>query len=178
MKTSLFKSSLVIIAACLTPQAVADVIDSSASGFTLTFKRELAAEPMQAYKALTDGIGNWWLAAHTWYGDSSNMRLTATLNGCLCEVSDQGETEHLRVVKVEPGKLIRLTGGLGPLQAEGLHGVMDWRLATTDDGRTSVITVYYRVGGYSPNDLSKWAPAVDNVLQQQMDSLQSYLLDL
>ncbi|RUO60310.1 SRPBCC family protein [Pseudidiomarina insulisalsae] len=153
----------------------ADVLDSSATGFTLQFERTMKGDRAEVYRAMTAEIGNWWLAAHTWYGVSSNMYILAEPEGCLCERDGNRFTEHLRVVKVEPGELIRFTGGLGPLQGEGVHGVMDWQLLAGEDDQTSTLRLSYRVGGYTPNDLSKWAPAVDNVLQQQMDALQSYL---
>ncbi|WP_258806862.1 hypothetical protein [Pseudidiomarina sp. CB1] len=52
---------------------------------------------------------------------------------------------------------------------------MDWALANSSDLQTATLTVRYRVGGYTGNDLSRWAPAVENVLQQQMMSFQSYM---
>src|SRR3546814_11608851 len=65
------------------------------------------------------------------------------------------------VVFAEPGKLLRLAGGLGPLQGMGLHGVMEWRLAPIEGGTR--VTLFYRAGGYTPADLSKFAPVVDRV---------------
>ncbi|OZB05172.1 MAG: hypothetical protein B7X54_06160 [Idiomarina sp. 34-48-12] len=75
---------------------------------------------------------------------------------------------------VIPNKFVRLLGGLGPLQGEGVTGVMEWRLDNIDDMSTE-LTVFYRVGGYTPNDLSQWAPAVENVLQQQMSAMKVFI---
>ncbi|WP_051986490.1 hypothetical protein [Pseudidiomarina atlantica] len=156
----------------------ADVIDSSVTGFSLAFTRDLPVTTEIAFQRLTTDVQRWWLADHTWYGSSANMFIDAKPNGCLCETDGQRFTEHLRVVKYEPGQAIRFTGGLGPLQGEGVSGVMDWSVAAdAEDPQRSVLTVKYRVGGYTPNDLSQWASAVDNVLQQQMDSLQAYVGD-
>lgn len=175
IKSAGFKFIVALATVTFAASAAAEVTDSRHDGFTINFERRLPVNPAGAYEALTKEVGKWWIASHTWYGDSQNMYLEAKVGGCLCEVAKQGQTEHLQVIKVEPDKLIRFSGGLGPLQAEGLHGVMDWRLQATEDPNQSILKVYYRVGGYSPNDLSRWAPAVDGVLQQQMDSLKAYL---
>lgn len=157
-------------------QSTEDLVqDASADGFTIQFARVIEASPESVYRALTTDLGNWWLAAHTWYGDSSQMSLTAAAGGCFCERSADGrETEHLRVIKVEPNAHIRLQGGLGPLQGEGVSGVMDWRLQETDEN-TTTLTVFYRVGGYTPNDLEKWAAPVGQVLQQQMNAMVQFV---
>ncbi|WP_411360350.1 SRPBCC family protein [Pseudidiomarina salilacus] len=156
----------------------ADVIDSSTAGFSLAFTRGLPVTADIAFQRLTADVHRWWLADHTWYGSSTNMSIDTKPNGCLCETNGEQFTEHLRVVKYEPGQAIRFTGGLGPLQGEGVNGVMDWSITPdSHDPQRSVLTVKYRVGGYTPNDLSQWANAVDNVLQQQMDSFQTYVSD-
>jgi hypothetical protein len=75
---------------------------------------------------------------------------------------------------VDPGHLLRLTGGLGPLQGMGLHGVLEFRLAPGDAGGTRV-TMFYRAGGYTPDDLSKFASVVDNVQALQLGRLAHHL---
>jgi hypothetical protein len=75
---------------------------------------------------------------------------------------------------VDPGKLLRLTGGLGPLQGMGLTGVLEFRLVPTDAGGTT-ITMFYRAGGYTPDDLSKLAPVVDRVQALQIGGLAALL---
>ncbi len=180
MKTHLTKIStaLLFVGASLLPTstAEAEILDSSTQGFTFEFSLPIDGHLKLVFDGLTQDISQWWLADHTWYGRSENMSIQLRPGGCLCEVADEGRfTEHLRVVKVEPYSLIRFTGGLGPLQAEGVDGVMDWSLANSSDEQTTTLTVRYRVGGYTGNDLSRWAPAVENVLQQQMKSFQSYM---
>ncbi|PTB88434.1 hypothetical protein C9927_04170, partial [Pseudidiomarina aestuarii] len=109
----------VFIAAALSVQTVfaaettsSPVVDAAPNGFSLQFEQTISATPEQVYQALTQDIGQWWLAAHTWYGSSAQMTLAATAGGCFCEIAPDGrETEHLRVVKVEPNQLIRLSGG-------------------------------------------------------------------
>jgi hypothetical protein len=79
----------------------------------------------------------------------------------------------MEVVFVDPGSLLRLAGGLGPLQGMGVQGVMEWRLAPIDGGTR--ITLFYRAGGYTPDDLSKFAPVVDQVQALQLGGLVDHL---
>jgi hypothetical protein len=80
----------------------------------------------------------------------------------------------LLVTFVDPGKLLRLTGGLGPLQGMGLSGVLEFRLAPGDSSGT-VITLFYRAGGYTPDDLAAFAAVVDRVQAQQLGGLVDHL---
>jgi hypothetical protein len=69
-----------------------------------------------------------------------------------------------------------MTGGLGPLQGMGLHGALEFRLSPTESGGTTV-TMFYRAGGYTPDDLSAFAPVVDQVQALQLGGLATYLRD-
>lgn len=176
MKIQITGNVLGLLAGLLlvTQPANGEVIDSSQNGFTIEFKREINAPVSDVYGALTDNIGQWWLDAHTWYGSGKNMTLTAEAMGCFCEKFGDSETMHMQVAKVEPNNLIRLLGGLGPLQGEGVTGVMEWRMKVIADNRTE-FSLFYRVGGYTPSDLSQWAGAVDGVLQQQIGAMKSFV---
>jgi hypothetical protein len=77
------------------------------------------------------------------------------------------------VVFVDPPKMLRMTGGLGPLQGMGLTGVMEWRLARESSGTR--ITLWYRAGGYTPDDVGKLAVVVDPVQALQLGGLANYL---
>ncbi len=55
----------------------------------------------------------------------------------------------------------------------GLSGVLEWRLQTTAGGTR--ITLWYRAGGYTPDDLRNLAPTVDRVQALQLGGLASYL---
>jgi hypothetical protein len=52
------------------------------------------------------------------------------------------------VVFVDPGKTLRMRGGLGPLQGLGVAGAMTFTIAATESG--SELTYRYVVGGYGP----------------------------
>ncbi|MCB1634071.1 MAG: SRPBCC family protein [Xanthomonadales bacterium] len=154
--------------------AAAEVLDQTGAGFTLSNTVTVAVSPQQAFDALVDAVDQWWPKDHSWWGQEGRFRIEARAGGCFCERSGQREAQHMRVIFVDPGKLLRLEGGLGPLQGMGLSGVMDWRLAATDDGGTT-ITLWYRAGGYTPEPLGDFVAIVDQVQAQQLGALASHL---
>ena len=79
----------------------------------------------------------------------------------------------MTVTFVDPGKLMRMTGGLGPLQGMGLDGALEWRFVPENGGTR--ITLWYRAGGYTPDDLGKFVPAVDSVQGLQLRGLAGHL---
>jgi len=152
----------------------AAVKDAAPGGFTVENTIRVPVEPMKAWKALVDDVDRWWPKDHSWWGRDSVLSIEPRAGGCFCERKGAQQAQHLLVVFVDPGKLLRLTGGLGPLQGMGLSGVLEFRLAPDDDGGT-VITMYYRAGGYAPDDLSKLAPVVDGVQALQIGGLATLL---
>jgi hypothetical protein len=118
-------------------------------------------------------IGRWWDPAHTYSKDPSNLTLQNSVGGCLCEKVGEGAVEHMRVIQVLPGKLMRLSGGLGPLQQFGVAGSLTWTLESTAKQSTRVTWIYV-VGGYSDPPLSELAAPVDAVLSQQLQRLVRY----
>ena len=61
--------------------------------------------------------------------------------GCFCEAfPDGGGVEHLRVVHVAPDRMLRLSGGLGPLQAFGVAGSLTWKLEEADGANSVEVT--------------------------------------
>jgi hypothetical protein len=156
------------------PGARAEVLDSSAAGFTVRQVQVVPVDAMTAWGGLVDDVHRWWAPDHTWWGDASRLSIQARAGGCFCELHGRRQAQHLSVLMVDPGVLLRMGGGLGPLQGMGLDGTMDIRLAPLEDGGTR-ITLWYRVGGYSPESVSAIAPAVDSVLGLQMQRLADYL---
>jgi uncharacterized protein YndB with AHSA1/START domain len=125
----------------------------------------VAAPAAKAWAALTD-LKTWWDKAHTWSGDAANLSLEAAPGGCFCEkLAGGGGVRHMTVVYVDPGKLIRLTGGLGPLQDMAVAAVMTLKL-TEAQGKTT-LEATYKVGGYAPTGLAALAKPVDGVLAAQ-----------
>ena len=147
----------------------AAVVDVTAAGFTVRHVIEVSARGWSAYQTLTDRIGTWWDPNHTFSGRSTNLTIDARPGGCFCEQLPNGGVRHMTVMYADPGKLLRLTGGLGPLQELAVSGAMTW--AFTQAGNKTTITLTYAVGGYSPGGLQTLAPAVDAVLGAQVARL-------
>ena len=162
-----------LVALCATPAALATAVDSSPAGFTLENSVVVQADADTAWKALVGDVEAWWPRDHRWWADS-RLEIEARAGGCFCERAGDRQAQHLQVTFVDPGKTLRMTGGLGPLQGMGLHGALEFRLAPAGAGRTR-ITLWYRAGGYTPDDLSKFAPVVDRVQAQQLGGLAMHL---
>ena len=147
-----------------------EVVDGSSAGFTSRNIVRVHAPAETAYRALAENVGRWWDPDHTYTGDSKNLSLDPTAGGCLCEtLPDGGSVEHMRVVYVEPGKTLRLRGGLGPLQSMAVTGAMTFGFEAS--GNVTQITLTYTVGGYYPSGLDQLAEAVDGVLRGQLERL-------
>lgn len=153
--------------------AQAEVKDSSPSGFTIENTQVVPVDAMTAWNALVNDVGRWWPKDHTWWGDASKLSIQARAGGCFCEINGAQQAWHMTVTFVDPGKTLRMTGGLGPLQAMGMSGALEWRLAPAEGGTR--ITLYYRAGGYTPDDLSKFVPVIDKVQGLQLGGLADYL---
>jgi uncharacterized protein YndB with AHSA1/START domain len=166
--------TIVVLVLATTAMASAAVEDARPSGFTVENAVRVPVPPLQAWKALVNDVDRWWPKDHTWWGAESVLSIDPRAGGCFCERKGEQQAQHLMVVFVDPGKLLRLTGGLGPLQGMGLTGVLEFRLAPAEGGGTT-ITLYYRAGGYSPDDLSQLAPVVDRVQAGQLGGLATLL---
>lgn len=153
--------------------AAARVVDVGPGGFTVENMEVVPVPPDQAWAALVDKVGLWWPSAHTWSGKAANLSIQAKAGGCFCEVDGPLQVQHMQVVFVNPGKLLRMAGGLGPLQGMGLHGALDWVFEPVPEG--TKLTLRYRVGGYEPAGFEKWAPLVDKVQGMQLGGLATYL---
>jgi hypothetical protein len=79
----------------------------------------------------------------------------------------------MMVTFVNPGVMLRLTGGLGPLGLMGVAGNMTLEFDEGDAG--TVVTMQYAVGGYMDGGLDVVAPAVDAVLGEAMTRLMTYV---
>src|SRR5205814_7197803 len=153
--------------------ARAEVVESSPSGFAVRNDAGVSAAPAVVYAALTDAIGRWWDPAHTFSHDSRNLSLEAKPAGCLCErLPDGGGVEHMLVVYASPGKLLRLTGAIGPLQEAALAGTMTWTLSQA--GETTRVELSYAVGGFRVGGFRDLPAVVDGVLRGQLPRLKAF----
>ena len=168
------RTVIAVLACGLATMVHPEVIDVTPSGFTLENTVEVPADTAATWRALVEDVGRWWPRDHTWWGADGELTIEPRAGGCFCERNGEQQALHLLVTFVDPGKLLRMTGGLGPLQGMGLHGALEFRLAANDNGGTSV-TMYYRAGGYTPDDLSGFAPIVDQVQALQLAGLATHL---
>lgn len=163
------------IVGALAAPARGAVLDASARGFTLENTVTVPVAPGAAWAAMVDDVDRWWPKDHTWWAAESRLTIEPRAGGCFCERAAEGgrEARHLQVVHAEPGRTLRMVGGLGPLQGMGMHGVFEASFAPVDGGTR--VTWRYRAGGYTPDDLSKLAPVVDRVQAQQLAGLARHL---
>lgn len=154
--------------------ADAEVLDSAAGGFTVSSRTEISASRIDVYNAAVNNIGDWWSDDHTLSGNAANLYIEARTQGCFCErLGDGAGVVHLTVTFVNPGVVLRLTGGLGPLGLMGVSGNMTWEFEDSETG--TLVTLKYAVGGYLPDGLDSIAAAVDGVLVEQMTNLKAYV---
>ena len=166
----------IVALACVVLRSVpagADVVDRSASGFTVRTSVTVAASPQRIYQDLLNP-GAWWDKDHTYSGDAKNMTLVAQPGGCFCEKWAGGAVEHGRVVSVSLNKMIRISAALGPLQQLGVTGTLTWSIDPATPGTGSTLTMTYAAGGYAPGGLDKLADIVDSVLRGQTQRLKAY----
>ena len=139
--------TLAILFAILAAPVRGELIESTAAGFLVRNTAVINAPPATVYSALTDGVGSWWDPAHTFSHNARNLSLDAKPGGCFCErLPDGGGVQHMSVVYASPGKLLRLTGAIGPLQEAALAGTMTWNLLQAGGGTT--VELIYTVGGF------------------------------
>ena len=105
--------------------AAAEVKSVTANGFEVASTATIAAPPDRVYAALGE-VGRWWSPSHTFSRDAANLSMELRAGGCFCErLKDGGSVQHMRVVYAAPGAGLRLRGGLGPLQVEGVDAQLD-----------------------------------------------------
>ena len=143
------------------------------TGFLVKFDVNVNAPVAKVYDALVGQVGSWWNPEHTYSHDAKNLSIDPRPGGCFCEkLPNGGGVEHLRVVYVAPPEVLRLSGGLGPLQGSGVAGSMTWKL--TGDGDHTRVQLSYSVGGFIVGGFDKIAPAVESMLNEQLNRLKQF----
>lgn len=167
-------SHLLVAAISLTSAgAYAEVKQSAADSFLVTYSEPVTATPAKAYAGIAQ-VQHWWSDEHTWSGKAANLSLTPTAGGCFCERWKDGSVEHGRVIMALQDRLLRLDAALGPLQEFALKGILSFWIKPGDDGATR-LNVEYRVNGASSSGLDAFAPQVDQVLGAQVARLVRYI---
>ena len=150
--------------------ARAEITQSGPSGFSSDHAEAVDASPEAVWKAIL-ALPTWWSDAHTYSGKASNLTLEPRAGGCWCEAWDGGSVQHARVVLVLPGRVLRLHGGLGPLQDLPVEGVLNIAVGVRE-GRTR-LRMLYRVAGAPDLGLEKLAAPVDGVMGAQFRRLKA-----
>ena len=141
----------------------------SDQGFSVRNSVIVAAPPAQVGRRLCSHPAT-GARAHSYSGSGANLSLEPRAGGCFCEtLPEGGSVEHLRVTMVQPNRLLRLSGALGPLGSEGLAGALTWQLEAAEGGTR--LTQTYVVGGNMRFERATIAPAVDGVLREQLERL-------
>jgi uncharacterized protein YndB with AHSA1/START domain len=154
--------------------AMAEVVDAAPGGFSLVHEVVIDAPRSEVWRAAVGNVGGWWSSDHTISGDAANMSIDAVPQGCFCEAfGEHAGVVHLTVTFVNPGVLLRLTGGLGPLGLMGVDGNMTWEFFDAD-GKTRV-KFAYAVGGYRPGGLDAVAGPVDGVIGEALERLKAFV---
>lgn len=178
----LVSSPAIVMALALAASAHAEVVATTPLGFSVRESTEVRATPDEAWAQLIRPA-EWWSASHTFSGDPANLSLDAMAAGCFCEVlpsavspqaAPRGSVMHMMVVYAEQGRALRMTGALGPMQSEGLHGALTITLKPLDGGGTRIGWEYV-VGGYMRFAPEQIAPMVDRVLGEQATRLAARL---
>lgn len=179
MRIVLMSVSLALLA---TSPANAEVTATADSGFAVSHKVAVSVDPDEAF-AMLRTPAKWWAKEHTWTGSSDNLYMDAQAGGCFCELIPneattesgapqrtlRGSVQHMQIVYVDPGKMLRMSGALGPLQGEAMAGTLTVTLAAVKGG--TEMTFAYVAGGYMRMAVGEIAPAVDAVIGEQASRL-------
>ncbi len=168
---------------CFASPVAAKVVKADDGGFVTRDTAVVEATPKEVWLALISP-GKWWNSAHTWSGDSANMMIRPQAGGCFCEripenpdpekITLEGSVEHMRVIQAFPEKVLRMSGGLGPLQSEAATGTLTIVMGEREEGGTQIVWEYV-VGGYMRYEVPVIAKAVDGVMSQQLQGLVTLL---
>lgn len=171
-----------VLALAVSAPAQAEVVAQGNGSFVTRDRAVVSADLRETWLKLISP-GEWWDDAHTWSGDAENMSITPQGGGCFCEripadekrdeVGLAGSVEHMTVIHASPDNVLRMRGGLGPLQSEPVDGVLTIALSESKEG--TVIVFEYVVGGYMRFETPVIARAVDGVMSQQLSHLAELL---
>lgn len=179
MRTALAVLALALLTATPTN---AEVTARADNGFAVSHKVTVSVDPEEAF-AMLRTPAKWWAKEHSWTGNADNLYMDAQAGGCFCELIPnkattesgapqrtlRGSVQHMQMLYVDPGKMLRLSGALGPLQGEAMAGTLTVRLTPIKGG--TELAFEYVVGGYMRMATGEMAPAVDGVIVEQASRL-------
>lgn len=167
-------ASLCVLAAAAASTAQAEIVSQDPGGFAIKLEVPVLAPPAEVYATLVGQVAQWWHPAHTFSNNAANLYIEDHAQGCFCErLGNGGSVRHMQVVFAAPGKLLRMEGGLGPLQSLGVGGSLSWHLRPENGG--TQLELQYNVGGYLADGLDAWAKPVESVLEEQLNRLRNLI---
>ncbi len=149
-----------------------EVIESAADGFHIVIRETTHLNPQDAYRVMVEDFSQWYDSSHSYGGVAENLTLDLQRHAMLEQLPDGGFVRHMEIVFHQPGKVLRLTGGLGPLQGMGVSGALTFTFQPVESGTEIMLT--YHVGGSSLANLDKIAGPVDGVLTTQLQRLKDH----
>jgi hypothetical protein len=172
-------SAATMVALFATP-AAAEVKTMTEQGFSTLHAADVLAKPEDVWKRLL-APKDWWNPSHSWSGSTEGFYIDPQAGGCFCELFQEkdkdgkivtkGSVEHMRVIFSQPGKVLRMRGSLGPLQAEAVTGTLTVAMEPLKSGAGTRVSFSYVVGGYMRFKTADIGPAVDAVLREQFDRM-------
>lgn len=156
---------------CVAVPATAEVVSATPTTIDIHDNVTVDAPIQQVWDTLR-APQRWWSKDHTYSDDAANLYLDTQATGCFCErlPDHKGSVEHARILYIQPPQMMRLTGALGPLQAEAVVGTLTFRLEQEGSNATK-LTLDYVVSGYVRAGADTLAPKVDEVLALQVMNL-------
>ena len=162
--------------------AQAEVTAKADNGFAVSHKVTVSVDPEAAF-AMVRTPAKWWAKEHSWTGNSDNFYMDAQAGGCFCELIPnaattesgapqrtlRGSVQHMQILYVDPGRLLRLSGALGPLQSEAMTGTLTISFADIKGG--TEMTFDYVVAGFMRTPVDQMAPVVDGMIGEQASRL-------
>jgi len=170
----LFSKTLVFFFLILSMgKSYGEVLFLAETGFIVENKTVVTASREDTWRVFTQDVDRWWPADHTWWGEASKLSIDAKAGGCFCENHENKSAEHMRVSFVEPTRVLRMLGGLGPLQGLGMYGALEWTFK--NGGQGTEVTMSYKVNGINPEGFEVLASIVDRVQALQLSGLAQFV---
>lgn len=124
-------TSLMVCFSLLATNVHAEVLLIAKTGFITENKTQVSTDREAMWNAFVQ-VGQWWPGDHSWWGDAKGLTIDPVAGGCFCEKSGNKSAEHMRITHVDAPSLMRMTGGLGPLQGLGMYVAVDWVFEAND----------------------------------------------
>ncbi len=171
--------SLVFVLAlvgCLPVVLRAEVTATSANGFQVKHVGTVNADRALAFSKFVEEFSRWYDANHTYSLKAENLSIDLERHCMLEKLPEGGFVRHMEVVFYQPGRMIRMTGGLGPLQGLGVFGALTFEFQPVEgSAEATQVTLTYNVSGAEFLKLNDIASPVNSVLGMQLAAFQKYV---